>query len=80
MGGDRPNCAGLMEMRFPPRLLRRGAEPFPMYDDGPAEAMVVIFGAPEYAQARGLAQVWEAVGTFKTSPILQAPAYTAHAR
>ena len=65
---------------IPAAPIRRGAELFLAYDVGPAGAMVVIFGAPECAHAHDRAHVREAVSTFKTSPVLRGPAYTAHAR
>ena len=79
VGGGRPNCVGLAELRSPPRPLQRGAEPFLLYDSGPSEAMIVIFGSPECAWGLGRAQVWGADGTFKTSPRLRAQVYTARA-
>ena len=78
MAGERPNCSSLTELRFLPRFLQRGAEPL-LYDSGPSEARVVIFGATWCAQALGRAQMWEADGTFKTAPTFRGQVYMAHA-
>ena len=53
---------------------------FLTHDVWPADEMVGILWALEYALARGQAHVWEEVGTFGQSPIFRGPSYTAHAR
>ena len=78
-GGVVPNYRSLEELVIPNKLLQRNDGDFLLFDSGPGEGRILLFGAASNLVALRNAEVWGSDGTFKVCPRLWIQVYTIHA-